>query len=302
MGVRALISQLKLAKGGLKSMIKEIKKGDRFVCEKSCNHFYTKGTAYTSDKDGCITDNNGNKAHSWDDIKRLNKRFKLISTKTQAGLDTPASCMPNDDQQVKNKINRKPKFKDLKELLKAYDFELSNIEVVGDHSGTKIVFNDVDLAKNKKGNYKAEEKLLKDAKTFQNYSKEYLDNAQELQAFCDAQSSQQGYTKAEQQFEEVITETLKQCQDTMLIKGREYRRNNNPFHNFDKGVEISGQIREDVIWGFALKHFISIQDIRSDLRDGKLPSEELLNEKYGDMINYLLIEKASIVAKIKGEQ
>lgn len=194
--------------------------------------------------------------------------------------------------------------------------------------------------------------------TFQNYSKEYLDNVQELQAFCDARKPKEdapkehlGYvasnilnkeeidrlaleimndgttqfdlgcsiktgiidvdkdlhfnldlTKAEQQFEEVVTDTLKQCQDTMLIKGREYRRNNNPFHNFDKGVEISGQIREDVIWGFALKHFISIQDIRSDLRDGKLPSEELLNEKYGDMINYLLIEKASIVARIKSDK
>lgn len=195
--------------------------------------------------------------------------------------------------------------------------------------------------------------------TFQNYSKEYLDNMQELQAFCDAMEPKDDYfafprytrevldsldndsvtkqafeilndgitqfdlgcsittgiidvdkdlhfelglTKAEQQFEDVVTDTLKQCQDTMLIKGREYRRNNNPFHNFDKGVEISGKSREEVIWGFALKHFISIQDIRSDLRDGKLPSEELLNEKYGDMINYLLIEKASIVARIKGEQ
>ena len=216
-------------------MIKEIKKGDRFVCEKSCNHFYEKGVTYESDKDGCITDDTGNKWHLWDDIKRLNKRFRLISTKTQAGLDMPASCMSARDE-------------------------------------------------------------------FQNYSKEYLDNAKELQAVCDAQGPQRGYTKAEQQFEDVVTDTLKQCQDTMLIKGREYRRNNNPFHNFDKGVEISGQIREEVIWGFALKHFISIQDIRSDLREGKLPSEELLNEKYGDMINYLLIEKASIAARIKGEQ
>lgn len=97
-------------------MITEIKKGDRFVCEKSCLHFYTKGVAYESDVDGYITDNNGNKWHLWNDIEKLNNRFKLVSTKIQTGLDMPAR---------------------------------------GD---------------------------------FQNYSKEFLDNMQELQAVCDARS------------------------------------------------------------------------------------------------------------------
>jgi len=206
-------------------MIKEIKKGDMFVCKANYIMDYgdiafKKGKRYECLKDGTL-DGEISREHRMSADDDFNMHFRLISTKTPARGD------------------------------------------------------------------------------FQNYSKEYLDNMQELQAVCDAQCLQQVYTKAEQQFEDVVTDTLKQCQDTMLIKGREYRRNNNPFHNFDKGVEISGKSREEVIWGFALKHFISIQDIRSDLRDGKLPSEELLNEKYGDMINYLLIEKASIVARIK---
>lgn len=102
----------------------------------------------------------------------------------------------------------------------------------------------------------------------------------------------------EKQFDEVVKTTLNKCEETLVIKGKEYRRNNNPFHNFEKGVEITGRTREDVIWGFALKHFISIQDIKNDISLGRLPSIEVVDEKYGDLLNYLLIEKASIIDKI----
>jgi hypothetical protein len=99
-------------------------------------------------------------------------------------------------------------------------------------------------------------------------------------------------------FEHSVEKTLKHCKETLVDKGREYRRNNDPFHNFNKGVEITTKTREEVIWGFALKHFISIQDIKEDVKNGKLPTNKVLDEKYGDLINYLLIEKASIEDKI----
>lgn len=102
----------------------------------------------------------------------------------------------------------------------------------------------------------------------------------------------------EQQFEDVVQLTLEKCHEVLVAKGREYRRNGNPFHQFEKGASITGQTREEVIWGMALKHFISIQDIRKDMVEGKLPSKELVDEKYGDLINYLLIEKASIYDKL----
>lgn len=102
----------------------------------------------------------------------------------------------------------------------------------------------------------------------------------------------------EKAFDTVVEDTVKHCVETLVVKGKEYRRNQDPLHNFNKGVEYSGQSREDVIWGMALKHFISVQDIKADIKEGKLPTIELLNEKYGDLINYLIIEKASIIDKI----
>ena len=106
-------------------------------------------------------------------------------------------------------------------------------------------------------------------------------------------------SEAEQDFEEVIKQTLAACKEVMISKGREYRRNNDPFHNFNQGAKLTGKTREEVIWGFALKHFISVQDIKADMLQGKMPTEALLNEKYGDLLNYLLIEKASIMSKIR---
>ncbi len=101
-----------------------------------------------------------------------------------------------------------------------------------------------------------------------------------------------------EQFDNVVQSTVKHCVDTLVIKGKEYRRNDDPLHNFNIGASITGKSREDVIWGFALKHFISIQDIKNDINQGKLPKIEVIDEKYGDLINYLLIEKASIIDKI----
>lgn len=101
-------------------------------------------------------------------------------------------------------------------------------------------------------------------------------------------------------FDQIVEDTVNQCVETLVVKAKEYRRNDNPFHNFDIGVQqsTSNESREEVIWGMARKHWISIQDIRNDVKGGKLPPVEILDEKYGDMINYLILEKASIMDKI----
>lgn len=100
-------------------------------------------------------------------------------------------------------------------------------------------------------------------------------------------------------FSEAIDDIMKHCHNLLIVKGKEYTRNDNSMHNFDRGVEIEGKTREEVIWGMALKHFISIQDIRSDIAEGILPTRAMLDEKYGDLINYLMIERASIIDKLE---
>jgi hypothetical protein len=105
----------------------------------------------------------------------------------------------------------------------------------------------------------------------------------------------------EKRFNELIDQTLNQIRETLIVKGKEYRRNNNVFHNFDEGSKRSGLIREKVLDGFLLKHEISIADMTNDLVEGKLPKIETVEEKFGDNLIYLLIKKASIIDKIENK-
>jgi hypothetical protein len=102
----------------------------------------------------------------------------------------------------------------------------------------------------------------------------------------------------EKQFDEEIEKTLEIIKETLIVKGKEYRRNNNPFHNFERGSNRTGLIREKVLDGMLLKHEISIDDMTNDLEKGILPKEETVNEKFNDNIIYLLLKKASILDKI----
>ena len=106
----------------------------------------------------------------------------------------------------------------------------------------------------------------------------------------------------EYRFDKVVEEVCEQIKQTLLVKAKDYRRNNNVFHNFDEGSKRTGLIREKVLDGFLLKHEISIADMTNDLVDGKLPTKELLDEKFGDNIIYLIIKKASIIDKIEQDE
>ena len=106
-------------------------------------------------------------------------------------------------------------------------------------------------------------------------------------------------TQKEKNFEYIISETLIQIKELLLIKGKEYRRNNNPYHNFEEGAVIEQKTREEILQGFLLKHLISVKDMRNDLKHGIFPTEEKVNEKYNDILIYFMIEKAMMIENCK---
>jgi hypothetical protein len=95
-------------------------------------------------------------------------------------------------------------------------------------------------------------------------------------------------------FDKIVAERNEKTIQILSIKGKEYRRNNNPMHNFDKASQYGNISREKALWGFALKHYVSFMDILNDMEQGKLPSEVLIDEKIGDLINYIILCEASI--------
>lgn len=95
-------------------------------------------------------------------------------------------------------------------------------------------------------------------------------------------------------FDDCVNNRLKLTHEVLAVKGKEYRRNGNPFHNFEVGAALENKTPYEVLHGFFLKHYISYMDILSDLKEGKEIPESHLEEKLGDMINYLIIQEAQI--------
>lgn len=103
-------------------------------------------------------------------------------------------------------------------------------------------------------------------------------------------------------FEKVIEDIQNRIYNTIIIKAREYSRNEDRLHNFNIGADISKQSRERVLDGFLLKHYISYRDMLNDIDNNKLPSVEYLEEKIGDMLVYLMLFEASVKDKISKEK
>jgi len=105
----------------------------------------------------------------------------------------------------------------------------------------------------------------------------------------------------EQEFQEVLNARLIKIKETLSSKAKEYATDMDKLHNFNVGARLTGQTRERVLWGFALKHYISFLDILDGLDKGKLPSEAMVDEKVGDLINYLVLVEASIKDRLNGK-
>ena len=101
-----------------------------------------------------------------------------------------------------------------------------------------------------------------------------------------------------EEFDQVVELTCKNIVYSLNKKGKEYRRNGNVFHNFETAARKKNVSREFALDFMALKHEISIEDMTKDLDNDILPTEAMIEEKFGDAINYLVIKKAMFLDRI----
>lgn len=103
-------------------------------------------------------------------------------------------------------------------------------------------------------------------------------------------------------FNEIVLRRLDLVEDTLTKKAAEYAVNDDRLHNFNKAAAFTGKSREECLWGMALKHLVSVTDIIDKISVGQLPSKHLLDEKIGDLINYLCLLEVSITEKIENNE
>jgi hypothetical protein len=103
---------------------------------------------------------------------------------------------------------------------------------------------------------------------------------------------------SEKDFNTYFDKIMERTKNVLKVKAREYARNNDRMHNFNK-ASIKKQItREQALDGMRLKHQISIDDINDDIELGLTPIESVVTEKFGDRLTYDILEEISILHRI----
>ena len=89
----------------------------------------------------------------------------------------------------------------------------------------------------------------------------------------------------------IVDKRISLIKETLTKKGAEYNTSQDRFSHFDKSTEISiHNTKHAVTWEFMVKHIQSIKDmIEAHEKFKTLPSTDMLEEKIGDAINYLIL-------------
>jgi len=94
-------------------------------------------------------------------------------------------------------------------------------------------------------------------------------------------------------FSRRVEKRIDLIRQTLLAKHKEYAVDDNVFRNFDEaagGFSLHSTSPE-VLWSYMTKHLVSIKDIVSD----NVPvTSEVVSEKIGDVINYLILLEAML--------
>lgn len=105
----------------------------------------------------------------------------------------------------------------------------------------------------------------------------------------------------QEEFVACITTRQEKTKELLLVKGKEYVREENCFHNFERGGLMNREKPTRTLHGMLTKHLVSYLDILDDIDAGKSISENLVDEKLGDIIVYFHLQEALIKSLTSSE-
>ena len=98
-----------------------------------------------------------------------------------------------------------------------------------------------------------------------------------------------------QSFGRLVDRRFGRCRNTLLKKGEEYATEDDRLHNFREAAKLRHTTMSDACLGMGMKHLISIIDIiRANSIGNALITQNVIDEKFGDAINYLLLLEACL--------
>ena len=101
------------------------------------------------------------------------------------------------------------------------------------------------------------------------------------------------------QLNAIIDHRLNLIKEVLQKKNNEYATSDDVFRNFKDGAIMAGKPEREILFYYMLKHFTSVRDMIFDEKFSKNAkyTKEYIEEKIGDIINYLIILEAMLKEK-----
>lgn len=94
-----------------------------------------------------------------------------------------------------------------------------------------------------------------------------------------------------EEFERIFQRQFEMSEQVLVQKAKEYASDNDRLHNFKSAAALIGGTPEQALWGFAVKHLVSVSDM---VASGGHYSNAQWDEKIGDAVNYFILLRACV--------
>ena len=96
-------------------------------------------------------------------------------------------------------------------------------------------------------------------------------------------------------FERLVERRITKIRSTLMRKAKEYASDKDRFHNFKVAALMNTTTPEKALKGMMLKHEVSVLDM---INSPEKVTKEMVDEKIGDNINYLILLEGLLKEKI----
>lgn len=94
------------------------------------------------------------------------------------------------------------------------------------------------------------------------------------------------------EFKALLERRLNLVKSTLDSKSKEYATDSDKLHNFKRAAEMNREHPAQSAHGMLTKHLISYMDMVDGISAGKVYYKSQLDEKFGDIINYFILQEA----------
>ena len=101
------------------------------------------------------------------------------------------------------------------------------------------------------------------------------------------------------QFNQILDRRLKLSKEILSNKAKEYATTDR-LHNFKVAARILNTTPENALRGMMMKHIVSVFDLIDNLPI--IPTAELVDEKIGDTINYLILLESLLKERLSNDK